>query len=271
MLTLVASASCVPASEPADPAGAIGFVTEPTAATQGAPFLTDDGWTVRIEVLAVQLHVSASTSGGEGFTGGYSGDYAEYRFGASERTEIFGRGLDVGPASATVSLGGGYVGDDFGGDDRVETLGLAPEIVARFRRPTEVTRAALSYPTYSAGPSVVFVARAERAGRVVRVDFTIDASSYTTSGQPTITGDVRADAVTLAPLVVAGEALFTDDSSGRLAFDDFAAADGDGDGIVTGADVSATSTLRLGGSTTPPRQGLADELYERAGRLLVLR
>lgn len=272
VLGLVASA-CVPASEPAEPAGAIGFVTEPTAASLGEPFTTDDGWTVRIELLVMQLHVSASTS--TSYSGGsnYSGDYAEYRFAASERTELYGRGLKVGPATATVTLGGGYVGDDYEDydtEERMEILGVPPEASARFRRTAETNGDGSTYSSYS-GPSVLVVARGEKAGRTVTVDFTMAASSYSLSGQPSVTGDVRADALTVAPLVVRGEALFVDETLGQLLFAPFADADADDDGVTTGPELAATTTFTLGGQTRPPTPGLVDRLYQRAAGLLVTR
>lgn len=273
---LVASCAvcaCVPASEPAEPAGAIGFVTEPTAASMGEPFTTDDGWSVRIEMLVMQLHVSASTSSVGGEDGSrYSGDYAEYRFSASERVELYGRGLNVGPATATAILGGGYVGEDaedYESEDRLEIVGVPPEASARFRRPAEAGVQGMTYAYY--GPSLLVVARGQKAGRTVTVDFTISATSYSSGGEPTTSGDVRADALTVAPLAVVGETLFVDEARGQLLFEPFADADQDGDGVTTGAELGATTTFTLGGRTTPPTPGLVDRLYERAGRLLVAR
>lgn len=269
VLASVGSASCVPASEPAEPAGAIGFTTEPTGASLGQPFETDDGWAVRIETLALQLNVTASTSPGDGFSGGYSGDYAEYRLASNQRADLFARALHAGPATVTVSLGGSYVSDDYSGDDDAENIGLPPDVVARFLRAPDAAPAT-PYRTGS-GPSVLLVARAEKAGRTVMVDFTMTASSYIEGGQPTVTGDVRANALTATALLVVGEALFQDTSTGQLVFDDFAAADANGDGIVTGAELGATSTLTLGGLESPRVNGLLDNLYKRAGRVLVLR
>ena len=272
-LVLVAScaaSACVPASEPAEPAGAIGFVTVPTAASQGEPFATDDGWTVRIETLVLQLHVSASTSSSGQGGGRYSGDYADYRFAANQRVELYGRGLNVGPATATANLGGGYVGDsyqDYGSEDRIEILGVPPEASARFRGLAEVNEVG-GTPYY--GPSVLMVARGQKAGRTLTVDFTMAASNYTGGGgERSTAGVVHEDALTVAPLAVMGEALFVDEARGQLLFEPFADADQDRDGVTTGAELGATTTLALGPIRKP--LGLVDRLLQRADRLLVAR
>jgi hypothetical protein len=44
--------ACVPAGASVDPRGATGAVMTPSAATRGEPFVTKDGWTVRIDELA---------------------------------------------------------------------------------------------------------------------------------------------------------------------------------------------------------------------------
>jgi hypothetical protein len=265
-LFALVAASCVPASDPAEPAGAIGFVTEPTAASLGQPFHTADGWTVRIELLALQVNVNASSSESRIGRGG-SGDFAEYRIASNLRAEIFARGLAVGPATVNVSLSGSYVGDGYDSEDRAENIGLPPEIVARFGRPADAELAS-PYPVYS-GPSLVLVARGEKSGRVVVVDFTLGAASY--DERATAAGEVRPDALTVASLSVVGEALFRDEAEGPLVFDEFASADADGNGLVTGAEIVATARLSLGGIRAGEVAGLLEKLHERAVRLLAVR
>lgn len=243
------AASCVPASEPAEPAGALGFVTEPSAASLGQPFETSDGWTVRVEMLALQIEVSGSTSG-DGF--GYSGDSMQYLLRSSDRAELFARGLLVGTASARATLYGRYISDVFEEEDSIENLGLPPEVVRRFLTAPEVARPS-RYPTFN-GPSLLLVARGEKAGRVVTLDFTLDASDYRSRDQALTIGQVVADSLTTARLLVAAEVMFVESKSGRSVFDDLVAADADADRIVTGAELNAA--------------GFVEELNARARGML---
>jgi hypothetical protein len=210
--------------------------------------------------------VRASSSDSRVGRGG-SGDFAEYRFASNVRAEIFARGLAVGPATAHVSLGGSYVGDDYDSENRAENIGLPPEVVARFGRVADAELPS-PYPVYS-GPSLLLVARGERAGRVVVVDFTLGAASY--DERATAVGEVHPDALTVASLSVVGEPLFGDTTGGPLAFDEFASADADGSGVVTGAEIVATARLTLGGLGGGEVAGLFEKLHERAARVLVVR
>lgn len=261
LFALIAPSACVPASEPAEPAGAFGFTTEPTPATRGEPFVTTDGWTIRIETLALQLQVTAtsrapSREDGFGSASGYG--YDEYRLLASQPAQVYSRALRVGPAEGGVSLSSGYVsGDGKVYDEDTENIGMSPELIARFRRSAD---AAYDYGGSSvAGPSLVLVARAERAGRVVVVDFGLAASVSTFlegnsrfpgEQPPRATAVVQQNALVTLPLIIAAEALFVDgqrpdDPAGtpaKLVFDDFAALDEDGDGRVSGAEIMRDAT-----------------------------
>jgi hypothetical protein len=253
----IGAASCVPASEAAKPAGAFGFHTEPTPASRGAPFETDDGWTVHVELLALQLQINATSSRAQ-LQESFSGDSVQYRLRASERADLFGRGLDVGIADASVSFGRTYIGNGSDEEDSIENIGLSSEEIVRFRAPAEAA------PTYSyranAGPSIVLVARGERAGRIVRIDLTMEPSS---SLYVEASGEVQANALTTASLVVAAEALFTSTTGGKLVFDDLAAIDANHDGVVTGAELGATAR-----ANTESRLGLYDEISARSVRML---
>ncbi len=290
--TIAALLSCVPASEKAPPAGAIGVVTEPSAAARGDPFTTADGWTVRIEGFALQLLLNASstTNDATGF-GGYGSSEA-HRFDASKSTEIFAPGVRAGAATATIKLNGRYVRDgDDGYDDRSVTFGLTPDVDARFLARADVYPGALLHGSYepSLGPSIRLKVRAERGGRVVAFDLTFYADSgyfghfgpvgdggsppdfgpHGRDSIPNFSREVQGDALVTAPLRIVAEALFVDETTSALAFDDFAKADVDNDGVLTGAEFGGSSGQCSALGAAAPC--FSDRIAARAGHLLVVR
>lgn len=235
------SASCVPASEPLPEAGALGFAADPSPATRGEPFLTSDGWTVRVEALVLQVTVSVQPVSDSFST---HGGYDQYRFDATRSAELFARGVDVGLAAGSLSLNGSYVDPSYGDvDDGLENLGIEDAVVARFRRPAEVTQNQ-EYASNS-GPSMLLAVRAEKNGRVVTLDLTIALPSNTSADERhRIVGEVRADELTSVSMSVAAESLFIDEANGGgIGFDDFALADVNGNGVISGPELaSAQST-----------------------------
>ncbi len=231
-----ACASCVPASEPAEPAGAIGFRTEPSAATRGEPFVTADGWTLTVSMLAFEVNVQSYGASVRLYARSES-----YRFRASESAEIFTREIPPGPASVHLTLQGGFLRrSDF--DDSVQNLDLPDAVVARFLRPADADTFPPSYSGGRNGPTMVLVMRAERAGRAITIDLSVGTLSLSgTRVAWTAAGEVRADALAAARLRVRAEALFTDPQSGALLFDEFAAADGNADGSLDAAELLVAS------------------------------
>jgi len=74
------------------------------------------------------------------------------------------------------------------------------------------------------------------------------------------------------PLQVVAEALFTDEMSSAIRFDDFAAADVDNDGRVTGVELTNAKICRSGcGTVREQFGGLFDSVRTRGGRLFVER
>ena len=68
------------------------------------------------------------------------------------------------------------------------------------------------------------------------------ATDYDTSGSSGPEVEVREDALSAVPLVIAAENVFrwtTKDSAERTTFEPFAAADADGDGLVTPEELAA--------------------------------
>jgi len=232
-------AACVPASEAAPPAGAFGFVTEPSPATRGEPFVTRDGWTVRIERLALQVSVMAFPVDDRDYYRYGSSD--TYRFDASKSVTVFARAVPTGPATGTMRLTGYYGYGRNSDDERTEILGLPPEVNARFGVAADARQYSGDYVSY-AGPSALLVVRAENAGRVIVVDLTLALSSYY-SEQEHLGREVVADALVTVPASIVAETLFMDESSRDLRFDDFAAADANGDGRVSGQELSAANLL----------------------------
>ena len=247
ILLALACAACVPASEEAPPTGAFGFTTEPSPATRGEPFTTTDGWTVRIDKVAVQVNVSASPTE-QGPEIRYYGSSEGYRFDARRSVQVFARALPAGPAAANINLSSTYlsIGDfdasDY--DENIEVIGVAPEDSARFLVQSDVSTSRDGYTSYS-GPSMLLVLRAQKGPRVISLDLTLDLYSGYSDGR--FVGVVQDDALVTVPLGIAVEALFEDERARVLRFDDFADADADENGVISGQELGAVGffdTLR---------------------------
>jgi hypothetical protein len=267
------AASCVPASEEAPPAGAFGFVTEPSPASRHEPFVTSDGWTVRVEMLVLQVGVSANSTGGGNSRGSY-GSSELYRFDTSKRVEMFARAIPAGPAAASINLNPSYIGagtDDY--DDRVGSDDVPREVSQRFRIAADASSNQSSY----AGPSMLLVARADKGDRTIVIDLTFDF--YATSmSESRFTGEVVGDALVNVPVVVSAEALFTDEISSATRFDDYAALDADGDGRLSPREIHTQTETQTQPGTQPRDAGPSrvssrfyDKLRLRAGRLILAR
>lgn len=263
-------AACVPASEPAPPAGAFGFVTEPSPASRGEPFVTRDGWMVRIAKVALQVSVtgrSVDTSKRNAY-----GSYETYRFDASKSIELYARAIPTGPATGGVSLSGTYLDSSSKADANVEVAGLSPETSARFQTRPDVSPSYTGYRSYS-GPSLLLAVRATRAERVIAFDLTFDVFSFANpSDRSNPVRDVREDELVTVPLTIAAEVLFKDEGTLALAFGEFAAADADSDGVVTGPELSGAScSSGVLDAEVPARQCLADRVRNRAGSMFIAR
>lgn len=262
----LAVAACVPASEALPPAGAAGYTTEPSAAARGEPFVTSDGWTVRIQELVFQASVGATPLSRDDIDDPYGGSYGGselYRWNARDRVDLFTPGLRLGDWSVSVSLRGlyRYGGKDDNYDDRLVSYGIDEALAFRFR-PVESGQR-----SYVEGPSFLVIARGEKAGRVVTLDVALSADVTFSSTSLPYSGPrlaVREDSLTSAPLRVAGEVLF---SSG-LGFEAIASADADGDGRVDEAELAGVTTRCCGLGNTPTKTTLADALAKNAGGAL---
>jgi hypothetical protein len=232
---LLFACGCVPASEERPPAGAAGFDTVPSRATQGEAFATSDGWTLHVEKLVFQVSVSASA---DLFAYGLSEPYV---FDAQKPTRVFARALPVGPGRVNIMPYGRYIGyTDNDYVDRVERINVDDETNARFNRlPDEGQES-----PYTPGPSVLVIVRGERVGSVLRLDA---ALNVTASAPPRpfdeefekefgVPVEVRKNDVSTVALPIDAAAIFP-------TFDDLARSDADGDGKITASELTATGTL----------------------------
>jgi hypothetical protein len=283
-------AACVPATDESAPRGAVGLVTHPSAATFGEPFVTSDGWTVHVETLAIQAFFVAVPNDGK--EGGFGGTYI---FRASDEQQFVVPGIPAGRAKATLTLTRRLItpGDDPGLADPPALHGVEPALDARFGRagdgdifldvppgvvglPGEADAGADSTKnggSTNLGPSLVLVARGEKAGRTVRLDVSFDGVA---SAHDQFV-DVKADALTNTRLLVRAEALFTRED-GFLTFDDVARADLDGDGNISAAELrhfdvpscpKCTDSEKATAAEKAFDQILSEVLYNRAGDLFV--
>lgn len=228
-------AGCVPATEQLAPAGAAGFVTDPSPASRGDPFMTDDGWTLRFEQAVLQGHAIATPMDpGDGDVSSPS-DTDVFRWNARDRVEIYATALSVAPWRLSLKLHNGRSLLDAENRDNVVDRGVDPRLARRFLQAADDGNSS-SYLDGAIGPVMVVVVRAEKDGHVVRLDAALSPNGATATGpgiEPAL--DVRANALVAVPLPVSAERLFlTSSADGQhLEFEAFARADADGDGNLT--------------------------------------
>src|SRR5262245_18015022 len=92
---VLGAASCVPAGEEGAPKGALGASTEPSPAARGEAFVTDDGWTVHVETLALRVRITATPRRSDDGQYQFGGDQ-EYMFHGAARAELFVPALKPG-------------------------------------------------------------------------------------------------------------------------------------------------------------------------------
>ncbi len=239
---------CVPSVEPLDPRGGVTIRTDPSPASRSEPFVTADGWTLRVETLAAQVYFSASTVGtGEQ----YSGPGSSTLFLASQPVEVVIRAVRVGPARAVVTPTSRSIGPD-GPFDRIRNRGVDAALANRFERFSDDT--ASTQARFGLGPSFVLAVVAEKAGRVVRLDVAFQSRARDEISVPV---EVALDAANPVSVGVYAEGFFADDPSRSvLRFEPFSRADADGDGVLTPLELrrekQASCTGFLGGG--PPGQ-----------------
>lgn len=223
--------ACVPASEPRPPAGAGGFVVEPSPAARGEPF-ESDGWTLTVEKLVIRAYVGIMETEPSGCVYGANGE--PYLFDGTKRAEIFHPGAPVGPSCVNLALAGRYFSSDGTSyDEDTTVIGVEPADVRRFGAPSDQGS---SDSQYGSGPSILLVVRGQRGAVRVKLDLALDVTKglgWVSDDQPlrnlSSIVEIRANELALAKLDVTPELVF----SGDFRFETIASADVDSDGVAT--------------------------------------
>ncbi len=299
-------ASCVGSGEETDPRGALGIVTVPSPGSRGEPFVTADGWTIHVEALIVQVSIvgSAVDPAVEAvpekrvLETSYQGPYLVR---ASAPESFFAPGLPVGPGTVRLPFSRLEVGSTRLTNEPHETQprNVEPALSARFFAPPDALDPEFDSPgPPDFGPSILLVARAEKNGRVVTIDFTFNGAFRPFGDTPL---EIRKNVLNEARLALVAENLFSgptgyelrcrpDDSgvlkpgtpklslSAELFFDDLASADADDDGKLSAAELRRPSVApRCGCCSSADAEQLryftssmAALLEERSAWLLVL-
>jgi hypothetical protein len=248
---------CVPPADDVVPAGAAGIRFEPSAAARGEPLVTADGWTVRFEKLAllgtVEVRCDRDASGG--FEPLAIHD-------AARPFERFVVAVKAGPCEVgfrfahlllhpdpAVALAESY-------DYVAASAALDPATVLRFKQPadddaltSEETLGGARTETgerFRSGPALVVGMRGDKDGAVIAVELALALfPTFSPEGATTAGVVVRADAVTFATLDAEPARLLAPApaaADGRT-FGPIAAADADGDGRVTAAELGSAALL----------------------------
>jgi hypothetical protein len=240
--------ACVPATEETAPRGAIAFKTQASPAARGEPFLTSDGWTVHLDVFAVAARFYVRSEQMEQAT--------VWLFQPAHPIEPLIPGMPAGPVEAQVSVW--TIPLPIAGFR--QTGRLDPGVAERFTRPTGAAPARGT----PRSPGAYLKGRAERAGRVVTFDVAVEG--WVERGFDDVV-TVSADTIAPCGVLVKPESLFTN-ASGKVVFDDLAAVDRDGDGVLTMPELQAPRMPP--GSGTGIDYGMLWDIYQRFKGLFVV-
>jgi hypothetical protein len=255
----VGVAACVPASDERQPKGGVGFLSVPSAATRGEPFVTSDGWTVRIESIVLEAAFTAD------YTGGYHGAHGEesrWRFQASQPVEGVIRGLETAEVDSEMNLLPNVSWNDTDEQDckthpYVDPCGhdliVDPTLKARLQETADgerpegcgehdgSSRCSVISSEYSHQPAGFYLkASATKDGRSVSLDLALSLTTKNIFMQNKVI--VRANEFAIANVALEGERLFRN-PAGVLVFEDLARADANGDGNVTAFELKAVGAL----------------------------
>lgn len=253
---LAALAACVPAEPDKEPPrGGISITFAASEATAGKPFVTNDGWTVTIDKTAFRAGAT-----GYGIVGDDGSGYSGYG-GARPHLldprvlcELRVTQLPVAPATVSVQLQSGS--PSYKDDALDDACGVDAATVERFRHyaddeaPTNEKDGRLGFGSYyNNAPSLYFAARAEKNGvkKHVELGLALNMSPYDQPGTYDASGvwhpkegfdpshlvAVRQNEGTPVRFGVHYEWLFS------RGFEPLAAADGNGDGEITGPELDA--------------------------------
>ena len=253
---LLLAIACVPSTVETNPAGGIEVRVHPSAASRGEPFTTSDGWTVTVERLAVQGDFVATSLKGDGVHGAFT-------FSTATEQSLVIVAVPVGVAVVTPALSGRLIGGEAPMvlSDAPASHGIDADLNARFERLADSsTGSGDASPTSTVlfdggpikleqGPAFVLAAHGSKGDRTVRFDLSV-ADFESPSGA---TLKVAADALTPVDFTAHAEALFGREDDGAVIFDDIVAADTDGDGVVSPAELRKTFDIHCPGCTPVQR------------------
>ncbi len=228
---VVGAAACVPAAAEKEPRGAVALRTEPSAPSRGEPFTTSDGWTVTVDAFALHVSIAAKIESSSEY-GVVGGGNVLFQGGRSEDLVVLG--IPAGSAFAVVTFSSSSVYDDGIAIQPDDIRAVPPEMVQRFLLPP--SGPAPTIPGFISGPSVIVVAHARKGERTLLLDVAL-RSAIPQHGARAV---IAANALTPVSTPIAVEALFTT-ASGTVAFDDFASADKDLDGVLSAEELGENS------------------------------
>lgn len=258
-------AACVPASETDAPKGAAGFASDPSPATRGEPFSTNDGWTISFTRVAVMANISVISANPM-----TSGSAERWEWNAAMHAEPFARAVGIGPAAVSVTLQG--LGLPARRRDDVSRVNVDDETDALFRVAADDDNTYATDDRYRDGPSLVFAVEARKNERTIALALgVVGAGGNALPLERTHTLVVRQDELTVLPLLIAAEKLFVEGSDPYTGdFDFLANGDADADGRLTPDELTAIpidcETCSVIGS--PPENALM-LLSSRASLVLV--
>ena len=240
LLALIAA--CVPTEPEKDPRGGISVTFLPSEATAGAPFQTNDGWTVTIEKTAMRAQASAASQSLGGYGGGSGQPHViDPRY----ECELRATGMAPGPAAVYVML---QTFDPKWGQEIEDTdvCAVDPLTLRRFKTYADdvvVTPELLDGTDYQYAntPSFYVKGKAVKDGRTLSFDWALgistsppDLGMWDENGTWKPSGSLLDNVVNVMPnkgVPARFEVHFESFFAGGI--DPLAAADTNGDGVVT--------------------------------------
>ena len=244
--SLLLGLACVPSTNDLDPHGAAGFELQPSATTTGQPLDTVDGYRVTVDHFVANVLVFAETAASRD-AGDYDGTSQQTLLDVAHPEPCYSPGVGAGRALLRFSYASSAVPPTRDLDPVVQAA--AASYLDRFRRPADVGEIVIvNDVTAPFGPSIALAVHAVGHGHTYDFDLTFDATGgFSFDPEPSV--EVTGNALATTPLEADVELMFyhptgaltygPPDLAAGPQFADFAAADADGDGHLTAAEISA--------------------------------
>jgi hypothetical protein len=221
--------ACVPSAEDPKPRGAAGFITEPSPETRGAPFVTSDGYAMRITRVITSLESSTDYQSNTGTFSTDDDDGVSYNpviFNASEPVDVLVRALKPGPKRlrCEFKLLGLFDLEQESSFQDIRNVSDADK--ARLRAGIARTQRGSSY-TAAAG----YIRVEARFGAELWTLDAVPAGTFS-EGEPVADFMIRPDALDSRVVRLQFANLFRE-PTGALEFELFRVADRDGDYTIT--------------------------------------